>query len=423
MGICIMLGQSGCLDVPDVLLRDGDAAFAAGQPDAGRPVKADALPAGGFRVDLVPPSEMAAHRAAWERLSRLALEPNVFHDRPYLEAAGRLKLAGKLRFALVHRTGADKAPGELVGLFPVLSPRRWLPFVTRTWKPVYSSLGTPLVDAACAAGVIGAFLTFAAAAPLSGGLVFAEIATDGAFAAILTAVARRSGHRVETLHDYSRAVLEAAPPRDEREPLNAKKRKELRRLRRRLEDLGRVEFVCATAPADVAAAMEAFLQLEASGWKARGGTALLDDAASAGFARRMTGDLAREGRCRVHLLTLDGRPVAGGIVVEARDRAWFWKTAYDEAYARFSPGLILATEITAAQSARGEITLTDSCAVADHPMIDHVWRGRLRIADIFVSARPAASPLSVLALRLERARRRLRAAAKSLYLNAKGERP
>ena len=45
-------------------------------------------------------------------------------------------------------------------------------------------------------------------------------------------------------------------------------------------------------------------------------------------------------------LTVDGRPVAMGIVLRSRDRAFFWKIAYDEAFAAQSPGVQLALETT-----------------------------------------------------------------------------
>ena len=64
--------------------------------------------------------------------------------------------------------------------------------------------------------------------------------------------------------------------------------------------------------------------------------------------------------------------------------AYSYKTAFDERYARFSPGVLLQRENLAILE-RGDIAWSDSCAAADHPMIDHIWRerrpiGRLSIA-------------------------------------------
>src|SRR5207302_3481538 len=55
--------------------------------------------------------------------------------------------------------------------------------------------------------------------------------------------------------------------------IGPKKRKELRRQRRRLGDIGAVR--CAqSAAGDIPAALQDFLALEASGWKGRAGTAV-----------------------------------------------------------------------------------------------------------------------------------------------------
>ena len=64
--------------------------------------------------------------------------------------------------------------------------------------------------------------------------------------------------------------------------------------------------------------------------------------------------------------------------------AFSFKTAFDERYARLSPGVLLQIENLRMLENDG-ILWSDSCASADHPMIDHLWRerrgiGRLSIA-------------------------------------------
>ena len=50
--------------------------------------------------------------------------------------------------------------------------------------------------------------------------------------------------------------------------------------------------------------------------------------------------------------------------------AFSFKTTFDEAFARFSPGVLLQRE-NLELLARPSIEWTDSCADMDHPMIDH----------------------------------------------------
>jgi hypothetical protein len=52
-----------------------------------------------------------------------------------------------------------------------------------------------------------------------------------------------------------------------------------------------------------------------------------------------------------------------------------FKTAFDEDYARFSPGVLLQIENLALLE-HPHIAWCDSCAAEGHPMIDSLWTGR-----------------------------------------------
>ena len=55
---------------------------------------------------------------------------------------------------------------------------------------------------------------------------------------------------------------------------------------------------------------------------------------------------------------------------------------------------------------------TDSCATANHPMIDHIWRERLALSDRLIAVRPPTSFSAV--RRLEMLRNAALAAAKAV---------
>jgi hypothetical protein len=111
-------------------------------------------------------------------------------------------------------------------------------------------------------------------------------------------------------------------------------------------------------------------------------------------------------------LSLDGRDIASVILLRSGDCAWPWKIAYDEDMARFSPGLQAMTDLTAALLADESIRFADSCAVPDHPLIDHLWRDRLSVADVMVALGPGAS--FALACRMETMRRDALATARRM---------
>ena len=55
-----------------------------------------------------------------------------------------------------------------------------------------------------------------------------------------------------------------------------------------------------------------------------------------------------------------------------------FKTAFDEAFSRFSPGVLLQIENYALLDRPG-LAWADSCAAPDHPMIDSLWTALLII--------------------------------------------
>jgi Acetyltransferase (GNAT) domain len=95
--------------------------------------------------------------------------------------------------------------------------------------------------------------------------------------------------------------------------------------------------------------------------------------------------------------------------------AFLGKIAHDEAFARYSPGVLLILEATRTLLARRDIACADSCAVPGHPMIDNIWRDRLPLADMLIAAPGTPAPLFKAIVAAERIRRPLRSTAKSLY--------
>jgi hypothetical protein len=127
--------------------------------------------------------------------------------------------------------------------------------------------------------------------------------------------------------------------------------------------------------------------LEASGWKARRGTALAQHDGDATFIRRATAALAERGQCEIVTLRAGDTPVAAAIVLRHQDRAFYFKLGVDENFAKFSPGVQLTLDLTRHLCADPAIALVDSTAAPGHPMIDPIWRGRLAIGDVLIPLR------------------------------------
>jgi hypothetical protein len=108
------------------------------------------------------------------------------------------------------------------------------------------------------------------------------------------------------------------------------------------------------------------------------------------------------------------RPIAALVTLRSGSTAWCWKIAYDEAFGRFSPGVQLLLDVTQGLLDDRSVTCADSCATAGHPMIDHIWRERLGLADRLVRLGPQRQLAFAAACTLERLRRAAIAGLKGL---------
>lgn len=368
-----------------------------------------------FAVEAMSLEQMDAAQAAWADLAARALEPNAFYEPGFaLSAARHFPLKARPRF-VVAWSRPDAAGGRrMMGLFPIVAPNPIFGdgFV-RLWLHKQAALATPLVDRDEAPAVLESFLVWLERRSMAAGVVFSKTTKDGAFHKAVRMAAAADHRRTRLLDLYERAALLPGGDADElcARAGSKKKLSELHRMRRRLAELGKVDFVSFTAPDDVRGAMEDFLTLEASGWKGGRG-ALLSHPSLATFVRSATRLLARQGKCKIHALRLDGRPVAMAILIESQGRSYCWKIAFDEAFRSQAPGIQLVYEQTKAQLARPEVDMTDSCAIANHPMIDRIWPDRVAICDVGVQLQIGRERSFARSCRKEYNRRSLRALVK-----------
>lgn len=328
----------------------------------------------------------------WADLAQRALEPNIFFEPGFaLNAARHLSGASQPKFLLCWEGGRIEARGRLLGLWPLRIPQSAFPSVARSWRHDYGCSCAPLLDSACAPFALEQMLAWlrdnhprlhVLDAPLL-------IKANPTYA-VMRDAARRRNLPFNPVGQYDRAALDATLVAvGARDFVSARKRKELRRQFRRLRELGAVAFHVTRDADDLRAQIETFMLLEARGWKGRKGTAFLNHPGSAAFLRAMSRTLGREDKCRIYWLSLDGRMIAGNIVLlDRRGKAYFWKTAYDEGHGLLSPGVLLTMDMTDRLLNDKEVETVDSCAIPDHPMIDHLWRGRLPVADVMLGVAP-----------------------------------
>ena len=327
------------------------------------------------------------------------IEPNLFFNPRFLAPAMPRLEDREVRLA-VMRDG-DEGRNRIRLLVPYsveTAPARLGASIIRAWSNPFGPLGTPLIDHDDPEGVLDDFLSMLARPHLKlpRVMVFPDIRMDGPFAAVLRNVADSRGLPMQTLAHVERPALKSLLDGDDylKNSLKAHHFREFRRLKRRLADNGPVEHIVARNPADIRYAAEAFLTLEASGWKGRERTAMAVDRLRAAFAREAIHRLAEADMCRVHLLTLNGQPIAALVVFIEAGVAYTWKTAFDESYAAYSPGTLLMIEVTKNHLDDPNIEISDSCAVPDHPVMSRIWTERLQLGAFVVGLTPGADRLT-----------------------------
>jgi CelD/BcsL family acetyltransferase involved in cellulose biosynthesis len=130
--------------------------------------------------------------------------------------------------------------------------------------------------------------------------------------------------------------------------LNSGRRSDLRRARKRAEELGTVQFqVIIPELEQLPALLDEAFAVEERSWKGDEATALARDASRGDFFRRYAEAACRETRLRVCFLRIAGQAVAMQIAAQQSGGFWLLKVGYDSNFSRCSPGMLMTRETIA----------------------------------------------------------------------------
>jgi CelD/BcsL family acetyltransferase involved in cellulose biosynthesis len=288
-----------------------------------------------------------------ETFQELAPSPAPAPDvwREWDDLADRTGAAPFLRpgwFAAWHRAYGKGAlrlltvreEGRLAGVLPVEIRGRATLSATNTHSPLYGPVATsPEVERSLAAQLV---------AESGGRIELSYVDPAASWHRALDEVLQLDRRRIrtETVIRSPYVALEGSQSKYP-EGLSRKFLKDVRRRHRRLKEQGHVEVTVDDGTGHLDEALEHFVALESSGWKAHAGTAIASRDASRAFYAEIARWASERGWLRLAFLRLEGRPIAAELDLQCGGSMYALKSGFDPEYRGFAPGHLLTGECLA----------------------------------------------------------------------------
>ncbi|KQT88320.1 hypothetical protein ASG48_02530 [Aurantimonas sp. Leaf443] len=278
----------------------------------------------------------------WEDLADGFALPTLRHA---FNAAALAAHGGRARLAIL----VARRHGAVVGIAPLREAGTALaPRLELIGHELHEPAGFLFRDRAA----LGALVT--AAVGLGRPMRLARLAADGPELALFSELSSRYGFTVRSDGGATLGVPLGGGPEAILRGMTAERRAKMRRCLSRLQKAADVRFeALAPSAREVPDLLAEFLRLEAAGWKGRAGSAILHDRWKEAFFRDYATRTAAEGTLRLYGLRADGALIAARFAVRGANRLHEFKIAYDEAWGRFAPGLLLTQETLCLAAAEG----------------------------------------------------------------------
>jgi hypothetical protein len=137
--------------------------------------------------------------------------------------------------------------------------------------------------------------------------------------------------------------------------------------------------------------------LEASGWKGKEGTAMICTEANRRFLTETFAAAYSAGGWRWSAIDLDGKPLGRCTGFIAGEGSFAFKPAYDEAFAKFSPGIIAEVARIRNLHELPGVRWMDSFTDAGNSMMSRLWKDRMTVQTLAFGT-GAAGSLAIAAL-------------------------
>jgi len=122
-------------------------------------------------------------------------------------------------------------------------------------------------------------------------------------------------------------------------------RSQLRRMRKRLTEVGSWHIVQNIDFEDIDTSYKEFLRIESSGWKGKAGSAIELNRGARGFYATLLEQSSLDFIPEITLLMLESKSIAGEFSITTHACRYSLKVGYDEQYSKVTPGQLLTEEV------------------------------------------------------------------------------
>ena len=278
-------------------------------------------------VEVHADGEAPGVKREWDELADLTSAP------PFLRAgwfeAFRRGFETDSPYVITARDG-----GELIGIAPLTSTSSTLRSATNVHTPVFGFV-------AAGEDTVRALVEVALSIHRPHVAITHLEPADPAARALLE-LAPRAGYHVNFEWTLAAPYVLIEGTFEEYEArLRKKLLTELRRRRRRLDEMGDLRLDVADGSSDLDALLAEGYEVEGSGWKGKRGTSISSQRATRRFYAEIARWAAERGWLRLAFLRLNDKPIAFDYGLECCGTHYLLKTGYDESLARYAPGMIL----------------------------------------------------------------------------------
>ncbi len=376
----------------------------------------------GFSVKCLDRADIFALGDQWERLSRNVIEENPYYSPSYMHALlENIETQTDVKaLAVFHDT-------TLVGFLPfVIDTWRWLKAmpVNRAWIHPYTTLSIPLIAVSHPREIVDVLVEAMREHGGRGAFwLYESFNLEGPVGKLFDDVLKDRNLPSKSYDEFDRATLDQGSSFDEHmlRHVSKSRRKGLKRNRKNLSELGRLEMRNFTSGPELEIAVDEFLALEISGWKGEQGSAMACDERTKAFAKRAFGSEDGKSITRADVLYLDDCAIAVSLAIYVGKTAFTLKCSYDESYRSYSPGLLLEQDIIEDFFESQWVERLDSATNISGHVVQGLWNSSIRVGDLLLCADDTKSVDNFKNYaQLEKMRRLLRGKLKSIVAKTRG---